>query len=225
MDIYDEALAKIQAKLAKTEVLPKDEGELSAKAVEKIESLAERFGIAKETVTEAVLTNLVAYRVIVGKNPSKMDYYEDTLKAYLEKLPEVESVKKLPKSGKNSLHVRDGKIVSNLKKKKLLKSLDLEVEFQNGEIAYVIHKYTRDSGGTQGSASRDAIMTMQEGLDSNGSRILNLVAVLDGPFYQMKNKNGDSRIELAKLEDPEGLICTYQDFQKTTKPIWELPKK
>jgi hypothetical protein len=221
MDIYDEALARIQAKLAKTDILPKDEGELSAKAVKKIESLAERFGIAKETVMDAVLTNLVAYRVIVGKNPSKMDYYEDTLKSYLEKLPEVKTVKKLPKSGKNSLHVRDGRIVSHVKKNKMLKSLDLEVEFQNGETVYVIHKYTRDSGGTQGSASRDAIMTLKEGLSPNGSRILNLVGILDGPFYQMKNKNGESRIALAKQEDPQALLCTYLDFSETTRPIWE----
>jgi hypothetical protein len=221
MDIYDIALSKIQQKLAKTSVLPKDEGELSADAVKKIESLAERFGIAKDEVISAVLTNLVAYRVIVGKNPSKMDYYEDTLKAYLETLDEVKSVKKLPKSGKNSLHVRGGKIVSNLKKDKHLKSLDLQVEFKNGQVAYVIHKYTRDTGGTQGSASRDAIMTLKQGLDANGTRILNLVAVLDGPYYQLKNKHGETKLSIAKKEDPDALICTYLEFQETTKPIWE----
>lgn len=220
MDIYAQALAKIHAELEIADSLPSDRGELSAEAIAKIESLAERFGFTTETVIEAVLTNLVAYRVIVGRNPSKMDYYEDALKEYLEALPCVKAVQKLPKGGKNSLHVKAGKIVSNAEKLPHLKSLDLKVEFKNGQIAYVIHKHTTGSGGAQKSAYRDAMLTLEEGLGANGQRLLNLIAVFDGDYYQMKSRAGLNKIQESKAQHPEALICSYSDFEKETKPIW-----
>lgn len=220
MNIYDQALSKIQQKENDRSKQPNDSGELSVADMEKIASHAKRFGHEVKEVVDAVLSNFIAYRAIVGKNPSRMDYYEDTLKEYLESLVMVKSVLKLPKGGKNSLHLREGQIVPNSEKLPHLKSLDLKIDFLNGETVYVIHKYTQESGGAQDGAMRDALLTLAHSLDKKGERVVNVMAILDGNYYQETNRTGISRIQDAQSRYPNALMGTYEQFQDLTRTIW-----
>jgi hypothetical protein len=44
---------------------------------------------------------------------------------------------------------------------------------------------------------------------------------LDGAFYQkIRKRTGMSRMDEAKREYPEAMICTYESFKETTQIIW-----
>lgn len=221
MDIYEEAHKSVLADLQNESGMPSSVEELDENAKMKIASHAARYGHSVEEVTEAILQNEVTYRAIVGKNPSRMDYFEETLAQFLRGLAFVKSVKKLPKGGANAVHVSNGAIQIGGGKRKFIKSLDLEVEFKNLKKVYVIHKYTKQGGGAQDSALRDALLTLEQGVNEKTNSRVNLVACLDGAFYQMKLRSGKSRLEQAKLDFPEALICTYETFEDVTKTIWK----
>lgn len=221
MDIYEQALEGVLANIAGELLLPTTASELSAKDLAKIESHAKRYGHTVEEVTDAVLENAVAYRAIVGRNPGRMDYFEETLAQYLRSLEQVKSVTKLAKGGKNAVHVSQGEILVGGGKRNYIKSLDLEVEFKNGRKVYVIHKYTKQGGGSQDGAMRDALLTLGQRKSEDGTKVVDLVACLDGAFYQLKQKNGRSRMDQAHLDYPDAIICTYDTFSEATRTIWE----
>ena len=222
LDIYEAELEKVLEKISNDSIaLPKTAEDLDANAWKKIKSHAKRYGHSVEEVTEAVLSNVVTYRAIVGKNATKTGYFEQTLARYLEKLDVVKSVKILPKAGKNAVHAFKGELLVGGGKRQHIKSLDLEVEFQNGGKVYVIHKYTKESGGTQGSAIRDAIFTLGQGTSENGRKRINLVACLDGAFYQeVMKRTGMSRMDEVRREYPKAMVCTYKSFKEVTQTIW-----
>ena len=221
LDIYEAELQNVLEKISNEIELPQTAEDLDANAREKIESHAKRYGHSIEEVTEAVLSNRVTYRAIVGRNASRMDYFERTLARYLEKLDVVKSVRILPKAGKNAVHASKGELLVGGGKRNHIKSLDLEVEFQNGRKVYVIHKYTKQGGGAQDGALRDALFTLGQGTSENGKKQIDLVACLDGAFYQkIRRRTGISRMEEAKREYPGAMICTYESFKETTQIIW-----
>jgi hypothetical protein len=222
LDIYEAELEKVLEKISNESIeLPKTAEDLDANAIKKIKSHAKRFGHSVEEVAEAVLSNLVTYRAIVGKNATRMGYYEQTLARYLEKLDVVKSVKILPKAGKNAVHAFKGELLVGGGKRQHIKSLDLEVEFLNGGKVYVIHKYTKERGGTQDGAIRDAIFTLGQGASENGKKRINLVACLDGPFYQKISKRTKmSLMDEVRREYPKAMVCTYESFKEVTQTIW-----
>jgi hypothetical protein len=221
LDIYEAELQNVLDKISAEMEMPQSVEDLDPNALEKIESHAKRYGHSVEEVTEAVLSNLVTYRAIVGRNASRMDYFERTLARYLETLDVVKSVRILPKGGKNAIHASKGELLVGGGKRNHIKSLDLEVEFQNGKKVYVIHKYTKQGGGAQDGALRDALFTLGQGKSDNGKKRIDLVACLDGAFYQkIRTRTGMSRMDEAKRDYPESMICTYETFKEVTQTIW-----
>jgi hypothetical protein len=221
LDIYEAELQNVLEKISGEIELPESAEDLDANARKKIESHAKRFGHSVEEVTEAVLSHHVTYRAIVGKNASRMDYFERTLARYLESLDVVKNVRILAKGGKNAVHASKGELLVGGGKRQHIKSLDLEVEFQNGKKVYVIHKYTKQGGGTQDGALRDALFTLGQGTSEDGKKRIDLVACLDGAFYQkIRKRTGMTRMDEAKLEYPGAMICTYETFKEVTQTIW-----
>lgn len=220
MDIYDLALNQKLQEIRDADPWPIPHEGLRKEQLAKIESHALRFGFDTETVKKAVLENEVAFRAIVGKSPSRMDYWENTLVDYLNSLTCVTKAEKLNKSGPKAVFIDRGELKFGGKHPHL-KSLDLRVEFKNGAVLYVIHKYTKDEGGTQNNQFKDAKDTMREHLGPDGLRRVYLAGILDGNYYvKIRAKSKQTRLEEAAAAYPSVICCTYLQFEEATRPIW-----
>ncbi len=221
VDIYEAKRQHVLNEIKKIEgSFPKKEDSLTPEQLKKIEHHAEKFGHQVEEVVESILRDPVAFRSIVGKDPSRMDYYETALVEYLVKQPQVERVQKLPKGGKNSYHIDKGRVVQG-KKTKLIKSLDLYVEFVNGETLWIIHKFTKEGGGAQDAAFRDAELTLQHAIGPNGQSQVNVAAVLDGEYYKQKVEGGTlTRLEKAARDAPNSIVATYDGLIQASSHLW-----
>lgn len=221
MDIYEAKRQQVLLEIKELEgSFPKKKGDLTAEQLKKIEHHADKYGHSIEEVVESILKDSVAYRAIVGKDPSRMDYYETALVEYLMNQPQVQKVLKLPKGGKNSYHIDKGQVVKG-KKTKLIKSLDLYVEFINGETLWIIHKFTKEGGGAQDAAFRDAELTLQHVVGANGKTQINVAAVLDGDYYKQKIEGGSlTRLAKAARDASTSIVSTYDGLIEASKHIW-----
>lgn len=204
----------------KGEHFPMELSELDSTQLEKIESHAARFGHQTEDVIAAVLTNSVAYRAIVGKNPGRMDYYENALVSFLNQLECVSIASKLPKSGPGAHHLYKGRIEVGARKAHHKKSLDIYVQFQNGENLHIIHKYTKEEGGAQDNQFREAKDALSELELPDGTTRLHVAAILDGDYYSKVRRTGTTRLQDASSEFSNAIVCTYQNFLEKTEFIW-----
>lgn len=218
--IYDKARERIIKELFENDVFPKNPNSLDGSQIKKIINHAERFGHTVEEVKDAVLNNEVAYRAIVGKNPGRMDFYEDTLVEFLNSLPQVAVASKLPKSGPGAKYLSGGEIRTGGGRQNHIKSLDIYVQFANGKNGYIIHKYTMEDGGAQDNQFREAMGTLAQISSKVGVEKPNVIAVLDGAYYVKERAGGLSRIDQARIEAPEAIVCSYLDFLEQSKVIW-----
>ena len=103
---------------------------------------------------------------------------------------------------KNELYVVMGKsfFKNEIKKKKIktnVKTIDFEWEFKNKKF-YAYHKYTKESGGTQGSQYVD-LKIFIENANLNKDKNIYYLVIADGIFYDTQNGNvGVSKIENLK---------------------------
>jgi hypothetical protein len=219
-DIYDIARRRILHSLFSGDKFPKKLSELDRTQLDKIGNHADRYGHTTQEVLDAVLNNEVAYRAIVGKSPARMDYYEDTLIEFLNKLKIVKNADKLPKSGPNAKYIVEGKILTGGGRRNDVKSLDIEITFRNGKKLFVVHKYTMEDGGAQDNQYREAKETLKQIYTKDRKVLVNLGAVLDGDYYVKSRTRSLTRLEIAKNEHPETIVCTYETFEQETKAIW-----
>ena len=83
------------------------------------------------------------------------------------------------------------------------------------------HKFTKEGGGAQDAAFRDAELTLQQVQLPDGSVKINLAAVLDGDYYkQLIEKGSLSRLEKARRDSPMTTVATYETLISETKHIW-----
>ena len=220
-NIYEIARRNKVRELYVKDARPKWKTDLTQDQVQAIARHADRFGHTEQEVTEAVLSNEVAFRFVLGKHVGRMDYWETALASYLESLPMVKSATKLPKNGRGRLYVVGGRLQSEKPDSLHIKSIDIEVQFKNGNSAYVIHKFTAEAGGAQDNQWREAMAAIEQ-LKVPGRPSVNLVAVLDGEYYVMprRSSSGMSRLEETKQQHPYAIVCTYEQFAQATKEIW-----
>jgi len=220
IDIYQVARTKILNEIFKNDRFPKKLTDIDSKQFIKIQNHADRYGHAIEEVLDAVLNNEVAFRSIVGKSPGRMDYYETTLISYLNGLKIIKSSIKLPKSGPNAKYIEQGKIYLGGGRRNDVKSLDIEVTFTNGKQMYLVHKYTMEDGGAQDNQFREAKETLKNIYTKDKKVGINLGAVLDGDYYVKPRAKGLTKLQQAKIEHPDAIVCTYKTFEIETKTIW-----
>jgi hypothetical protein len=220
-DIYEIARKKILRQLAISEARPKFAVDITDTQMVQITAHADRFGHSVESVISAVIENEVAFRFILGRNPGRMDYWETTLVEFLNSLTPVRLATKLPKSGPSRLYFVDGTLVATKPDELQIKSLDIKVEFENGETAYVIHKYTAESGGAQDNQWREAKTALAQ-VSKTSKTSPHLIAVLDGDYYVAPRRaaGGLTRLEETKKQNPNTTVCTYKEFERATKVIW-----
>jgi hypothetical protein len=234
MDIYEIAKKKVLDKTKENLVFPMQEQQLTQEQKQKIVSHAKRIGCSYRDVLDLVLSNEVGYLSIVAKNTSRQDYYEDALVNYIDSLNIVANVRKLPKSGFGSLYIQRGILVKNVKIEdapKDVKSLDLEITLNSGEIVYATHKYTEDDGGAQNNQHKDVENTLRHNIKSDGTFGENkLVAICDGLYYNKpRGKKGLSpkKIDLVKqvAKETGTYVCDYTTFADFIKEIEETSEQ
>jgi hypothetical protein len=220
-DIYEVARKKILRQLAISEARPKFEVDITDAQMVQITAHADRFGHSVQSVISAVIESEVAFRFILGRNPGRMDYWETTLVEFLNSLPSVRLATKLPKAGPNRLYFVDGTLRATKPDELQIKSLDIKVEFENGETAYVIHKYTAESGGAQDNQWREAKTALAQ-VKKSSKTSPHLIAVLDGDYYVAPRRaaGGLTRLEETRKQYLNATVCTYKEFERATKEIW-----
>ena len=219
-NIYEKARLEILKNLRVGLEFPVKEGSLTPAQRAKIQAHAKRFGHLEKDVLKIVLENEVAYFAIVGKNPGRMDYYEDALVRFLSQQSQVRRAVKLPKSGPRAKYIWRGEVLTGGGRRGDVKSLDLEVEFNNGALLYVVHKFTQEGGGAQDNQYREAKGALAQVRLQSGKVKVNLAAVLDGEYYLKPSAKGISKLQATQLEHTDAVVCTYQTFIQETKSIW-----
>lgn len=220
-NIYEVARRKKIRELYISDVRPKWKTELTSEQLASIARHADRFGHTEEEVIDAVLSSEVAYRFVLGKHVGRMDYWETALVEYLKTLPMVDKAVKLPKTGRGRLYVVQGKLASSKPVGLHIKSIDIQITFANGAEAYVIHKFTGEAGGAQDNQWREALAALEQLKVAKASSIV-LIAVLDGDYYvaPRRSASGLSRLDETKIQHPDAIVCTYEQFTDATRAIW-----
>jgi hypothetical protein len=226
-DIYVAARRKILSRIKKDMgSFPKKPGELTEEQNTKVANFAERFELDPKEVENLILKDKLAFLAIVAKDPNRMGFYEEELRKYLLKQSHfVRDVCILPKSGPDARYLNRGVISQN--KPDGVKSLDLLVSLKNGSEIYVIHKYTRQSGGVQSSALTDVKNTLKQlGKKSFAGNKVYVAAILDGDYYsRTTSRSKVSKIEQTKSLYPNVIVTTWTDFVRDSKKFISKVKK
>lgn len=153
--------------------------------MEKIKKFSIKHKISEEEIREEIGRSRVA-RAAFAKDPSRQNLYEGIAKRFLEEhlTPLGVTVRKLPAKGKNALYIdQSGKIRGKSEKdgREIGKSLDFEVKL-GGQIVYISHKFTRESGGSQDSQSDEQLEKLGRFKNSNDPQ-KHFAAACDGEYY------------------------------------------
>lgn len=177
---YKEQL-KLNIEVVKKEILS---NKISKEVNEKINNLILEIGLDdKEEFIEELKTSKLAPAIfyLLSKNPKKQNIPENTALEVLQKVNP--NLKRLPQSGKNSLHLTpEGQFSSVLDGNS--KAIDFYLEKDNKKY-YISHKFTEQSGGAQDNQLRDAINFLIKAKNNKETNSY-FVALLDGNYYKDK---------------------------------------
>lgn len=142
------------------------------------------------TVDE-VLANAIndeMFAATLAKSPGRTGIHERIASGWIREIPGIEDFEVLSKSGTNAIKVSsDGFLVSGRQTRDMPgKSLDFKWVC-GGRTYYAMHKYSKQSGGTQNSQSnemRDLMIRFQRCTDES----IALVVIVDGGYYQHNNQ-------------------------------------
>ena len=220
VDIYETERKRLLTELYSATDRPSTKADLDSNQLTKIRNHADRFGHSVEEVIHGVLNNEIVYRFVLGGHPGRMDYWENAFVNFLNDQSEVRLAKKLPKGGPGRIYIIEGKVCSTKPEELHLKSIDILVEFHNGVLGYIVHKYTAESGGAQDNQWREADFALSQARTPNGRDLVQMIGVLDGEYYQSSRRSGLTRIEETRKSRKEAIVCTYKDFISATKTVW-----
>jgi hypothetical protein len=227
LDIYKVARKKILAKIKlDMGLFPKVMDDITKEQRTKVENFAERYEVEPNEIYKLVLNDKNAFLAIAAKDPNRMGFYEDELRKYLLKQTVfIKSVEILPKSGKDARYLNKGLISSS--KPAGVKSLDLKITLKNGAAIYVIHKYTRQSGGAQTSALTDVRNTLNQlGKKTTAGQNVYIASILDGDYYsKISTRSKVSKLEETKILYPNVIVTTWDDFVQDSKKFFSHLKK
>lgn len=143
------------------------------------------------------------------KDPIKQSIHENEAARFIMGNDKIINFEKLPASGKNSLFLHKGKIISKFERDSLnlsLKSLDFywEVEVKNGENLkfYASHKYTNEEGGAQDHQFIEQRKFLNNAKDSLMGENVFFLALCEGDFYRKLNKKDSlHRVDFMNIHD------------------------
>ena len=187
----------------------------------KINNFCDHYGFEREAVLEEIQSNRIV-AALFAKNPNKQNFYENLAAEYICRLPDVKNFKNLPN---NELAVSNGAVLgqkelTNRGGASSAKTIDFEWQYRKARF-YASHKYTKDSGGSQGGSYKDLQAFISEAARCTLQNTY-FVAIADGPFYQGKDKQaGKKRIDRLKDLAATAVVhaCTIDELEALMKSI------
>ena len=148
----------------------------------KIETYARQFGHSVDAVREKIAADPM-FAAHFATKPNRQGIHEKIAADWLGSLGSVSDFAVLPKSGANALYVTsDGEVKrgSDLQAKPS-KSLDFRWR-TGGATCYAMHKYTRDSGGSQDNQFWEMARLLGQFMRCPDETCI-LLVIVDGPYY------------------------------------------
>ena len=210
IDIYEKAVSQAWKKdIAQVRDL------LSAndqKLLYKIQSASHRWNMPVYEIKESTANDKVA-AAHFAVDPSKQKIHEKTAAEFIRNLDGVVDFNHLPNK---ALYVSNGVPITGdeLKTYPTAKTIDFKWQYGTFKI-YASHKYTHDSGGSQGNQYKDLQAFVRACYGSMNSK-LRFIAIADGPFYQEYNSRANkTRLDnLQSMCTPQIRACTIYDLKE-----------
>lgn len=148
----------------------------------KMETFAHRFGYAVEQVREKIAADPM-FAAHFAKQPMRQGMHERKAAEWLETLDSVRDFRVLPKSGAGALYVTSDGEVKRGAELRARPSKSLDFLWRTGDTTcYAMHKFTRDSGGSQDSQFKEMRELLQQFLRCPDETCI-LLVIVDGPYY------------------------------------------
>lgn len=175
-----------------------------------------------EYIKNGILTNdFIAMKFI--KNPIKQNTFEHVFLTYLQSIPYIENVKKLPASSLNSLYLYNGYNITKQEKDNIKSSQDdnvsksIDFYFTLNDFEFFIsHKYTKGQGGAQDNQYMDQLGYFKNSLLNHDKNKI-FIAVCDGDFYHKKDKKGmtkkDKILEYKDNNLSNSFVLSYDELE------------
>ena len=195
---------------------------LEGKLDNKIKIFCDLFGFDRNLVISEIKRSKIV-KAIFAINPNKQNFYEKQAGQWIKLINNVENFKNLPN---RALWIVNGGVVSKEEKERSgsiaqAKTIDFKWEFI-GKTFYASHKYTKESGGSQGSQYKDLRSFIIEANKSVKKDIF-FIAIADGEYYhQLDKEAGVKRIQRLKNEANNKVrvyACTINELEKLLENI------
>ena len=172
-----------------------------------------------------VRTLILKYDIVAAlfaKNPNTQNFYEKTAAQYIKNIKGVVDFELLPS---NKLVVAGGAVMEKKNWKVLggrtrAKTIDFTWNYK-GLVFYAAHKYTKQSGGSQGNQYKDLQNFIEEALPCTKHNT-RFIAIADGDFYGGQNGlAGRSRIDYLKHLASNQVVyaCTIDELERLLQKI------
>ena len=148
----------------------------------KVETYAYQFGYDMEQVREKIAADRM-FAAHFAKQPMRQGMHERKAAEWLRTLDSVRDFRVLPKSGANALYVTSDGAVKRGSDLQAKPSKSLDFRWRTGDTScYAMHKFTRDSGGSQDSQFKEMRELLQQFLRCPDETCI-LLVIVDGPYY------------------------------------------
>jgi len=185
----------------------------------KIQKWAEKFHYPSDEIVEKIKNDPI-FGCVFAKDPTKQNLYQKCAANYIEKLPNVNNFKTLPREGNEAKYLMNGKLFSGKDLENTSKSTKVNFTWKVGDYSfYASHKYTKESGGGQGLQYTD-IQNFLEHARYNSYDKYIFLAICDGEYYLQKDSqtNSKTRIEgLKKLTCQNSFVLTIEELDEFLK--------
>lgn len=160
----------------------------SSRLMQRIRLFIARFGFPETAVIEKIKADSM-FASHFAKEPRRTGLHEKYAAEWIAGLPMVKQFRVLPKGGAEAIYITgDGNIESGTSGNRPNKSLDF-IWKTGATTCYAMHKYTKESGGTQDSQHKEMVSLLRNFQSCNDKACV-LFVIADGPYYQGARMSG-----------------------------------
>ena len=181
--------------------------------LKKLKTFKWRFGY-KEDLVKRKISRDKMFAAHFAQDPKRQGFHEKAAADWLKSIPGIDSFEVLPKGGVQALHItNDGEIRNQ--PGNLGKSLDFHWRTRGVDV-YVMHKYTKSSGGAQDNQFNEVLNLMKRFQGSNMQGVA-LIVIVDGNYY------GKSKVDelnrYSRGSSPKSFACSLEDVPQRLESI------
>lgn len=214
-DLYSAELASQLLKNRKEVVLLLDKRDQSL--MNKIGNFAEKFGMEEEHVIQNIKKGDVFAINHFIKDPKKQNICEQIAAEYIKEISGIKDFKKVYQKR----YISSGALIDkkDIRREFRIKSIDFSFRY-NGKQIYAAHKYTGESGGTQGRQYIGLQNFVKEANYNKDSDTF-FVLIVAGDYYTKKSKKTNkSRLDTLKGTcTPCVKACTIEELEEELKKL------